>query len=262
MAGTRKIHLDGRRTRPSAEGVVIPFVNAGMHYGYSVFEGIRCYATAAGPGRIPSRRTRGPAAGLRPGRGFPRSALHQGSRSSRAIHKRLPPTVLVLLHPADDLSGRRHEHGGGCGQATPDDRGLGVDSVSGGKGEGTRHPGQHLFVHAAAPEHHDDQGQGLGKLRGIDSGEDRVATARVLTRRSCSTQAGYVAECTGENIFVVRNGSHLHAVPRSPILEGITRDSLITMARDTGIHGRGRTRFRATNSISPMRYLCAARRPK
>src|SRR5438128_5914239 len=34
--------------RPAAEGVV-PFVNAGLHYGYTVFEGIRCYATDRGP---------------------------------------------------------------------------------------------------------------------------------------------------------------------------------------------------------------------
>ena len=39
--------MDGE-LRPAAEGVV-PFVNAGLHYGYSVFEGIRCYATEHGP---------------------------------------------------------------------------------------------------------------------------------------------------------------------------------------------------------------------
>jgi branched-chain amino acid aminotransferase len=44
---------------------------------------------------------------------------------------------------------------------------------------------------------------------------------------------GYVAECTGENIFVVRNGI-IYTVPKGPILEGITRDSLITIARDMG----------------------------
>jgi len=44
---------------------------------------------------------------------------------------------------------------------------------------------------------------------------------------------GYVAECTGENIFVVRNGV-IYTVPRGSILEGITRDSLITIARDMG----------------------------
>ena len=27
----------------------VPIVNAGLHYGFSVFEGIRCYATGRGP---------------------------------------------------------------------------------------------------------------------------------------------------------------------------------------------------------------------
>ncbi|HZY42366.1 MAG TPA: aminotransferase class IV, partial [Anaerolineae bacterium] len=42
---------------------------------------------------------------------------------------------------------------------------------------------------------------------------------------------GYVAECTGENIFVVRNGK-IFTPPTTTILEGITRDSLIAIARD------------------------------
>ena len=44
---------------------------------------------------------------------------------------------------------------------------------------------------------------------------------------------GYVAECTGENIFVVRK-EVIYTVPRASILEGITRDSLITIAGDMG----------------------------
>jgi branched-chain amino acid aminotransferase len=44
---------------------------------------------------------------------------------------------------------------------------------------------------------------------------------------------GYVAECTGENIFVVRK-NRIYTVPRGSILEGITRDSLITLAEDAG----------------------------
>ena len=34
--------------RPAAEAVV-PFLSAGMQYGFSVFEGIRCYSTDQGP---------------------------------------------------------------------------------------------------------------------------------------------------------------------------------------------------------------------
>jgi len=44
---------------------------------------------------------------------------------------------------------------------------------------------------------------------------------------------GYVAECTGENIFVVRHGKII-TPPTTTILEGITRDSLIVIARDLG----------------------------
>src|SRR5205807_4280153 len=44
---------------------------------------------------------------------------------------------------------------------------------------------------------------------------------------------GYVAECSGENIFVVRDNL-IYTVPKASILEGITRDSLITLARDLG----------------------------
>src|SRR5207248_9529642 len=36
-----------------------------------------------------------------------------------------------------------------------------------------------------------------------------------------------------ENLFVVRKGT-IYTVPKSSILEGITRDSLITLARDLG----------------------------
>jgi branched-chain amino acid aminotransferase len=44
---------------------------------------------------------------------------------------------------------------------------------------------------------------------------------------------GYVAECTGENLFFVRKGI-IYTTPSAGILEGITRDSLIALARDLG----------------------------
>jgi branched-chain amino acid aminotransferase len=46
--------------------------------------------------------------------------------------------------------------------------------------------------------------------------------------------AGYVAECTGENIFVVRDGI-IYTPPRASILEGITRDTVMVLAADFGI---------------------------
>jgi branched-chain amino acid aminotransferase len=44
---------------------------------------------------------------------------------------------------------------------------------------------------------------------------------------------GYIAECTGENIFLVRD-KVVYTPARGAILEGITRDSVITLARDLG----------------------------
>jgi branched-chain amino acid aminotransferase len=45
---------------------------------------------------------------------------------------------------------------------------------------------------------------------------------------------GYVAECTGENIFVVRRGRVL-TPSGGAILEGLTRDTIMTIARDEGL---------------------------
>jgi len=45
---------------------------------------------------------------------------------------------------------------------------------------------------------------------------------------------GYVSEASGENIFIVRNGV-LKTTPLTTILEGITRDSIMTIARDNRI---------------------------
>ncbi len=45
---------------------------------------------------------------------------------------------------------------------------------------------------------------------------------------------GYVSEGSGENVFIVRNGI-LKTTPLTSILEGITRDSIIEIARKEGI---------------------------
>ena len=44
---------------------------------------------------------------------------------------------------------------------------------------------------------------------------------------------GYVSEASGENIFMVRDGK-IKTTPLTSILPGITRDSIITVARDKG----------------------------
>ncbi len=44
--------------------------------------------------------------------------------------------------------------------------------------------------------------------------------------------AGYVAECSGENIFAIRDGIIYTPPINSPILPGVTRDAVVTLARE------------------------------
>jgi branched-chain amino acid aminotransferase len=46
---------------------------------------------------------------------------------------------------------------------------------------------------------------------------------------------GYVSECTGENIFVVKNGRILTPPVTAGALEGLTQNSVMTIARDLGV---------------------------
>jgi branched-chain amino acid aminotransferase len=65
----------------------------------------------------------------------------------------------------------------------------------------------------------------LAKVEAIKAGYDEAILL--------NTQ-GAVAECTGENLFVVKDGALLTPPLASGALEGITRDSVMTIARDHG----------------------------
>ncbi len=64
--------------------------------------------------------------------------------------------------------------------------------------------------------------------------------ASVEARRSGYDEAmlldteGYVAECSGENIFIVREG-RVKTTPLTSVLPGITRDTVLTLLRDRGV---------------------------
>ena len=69
------------------------------------------------------------------------------------------------------------------------------------------------------------------------SGSFRILTV-VLLLAGCDEalmldNEGYVAEGTGENVFVVRQG-RLHTPELTSCLDGITRDTIMTLARDMG----------------------------
>jgi branched-chain amino acid aminotransferase len=65
---------------------------------------------------------------------------------------------------------------------------------------------------------------------------------------------GYVSECTTSNIFVIRRG--LIATPdRTTILEGITRDTVMTLAAERGLTVQERRITRDERSTAPTKCL-------
>ena len=65
----------------------------------------------------------------------------------------------------------------------------------------------------------------LAKIEGIHSGADEVLML---------DSEGHVAEGSGQNIFVVKNGAIRTPAPYAGILKGVTRDVVIELARGAG----------------------------
>jgi branched-chain amino acid aminotransferase len=66
----------------------------------------------------------------------------------------------------------------------------------------------------------------MAKVEALNSGYDEAILL---------SPQGYVSECTGENIFVVRDGRITTPPASAGALEGITQRSVMTIARDLGL---------------------------
>jgi branched-chain amino acid aminotransferase len=66
----------------------------------------------------------------------------------------------------------------------------------------------------------------LAKVEAVQSGYDEAILLNTH---------GQVAECTGENIFIVKDGTLITPPLSSGALGGFTRDSIMTIARDLGV---------------------------
>jgi branched-chain amino acid aminotransferase len=67
----------------------------------------------------------------------------------------------------------------------------------------------------------------MAKVEALKAGYDEAALL---------SPQGYVSECTGENLFVLRNGRILTPPLDAGALEGITQDSVMTIARDLDLN--------------------------
>ena len=66
----------------------------------------------------------------------------------------------------------------------------------------------------------------LAKIEGLNAGVEEAIMLNIQ---------GYVAECTGDNIFIVKNGALITPPPSAGVLEGITRRTVMDLAAARGI---------------------------
>lgn len=87
----------------------------------------------------------------------------------------------------------------------------------------------------------------LAKTEAVDAGFDEAILMN---------SQGKVCEATGMNIFMVRNNKLITPSFDQDILEGITRDSVMTMARDLGIETQQRQIDKTELFIADEVFLC------
>ncbi len=222
------------------EGKFIPFgeaklhfLTSSLHYGTSLFEGIRSYSTQNGPAIFRLR-----------------DHLERLIQSTKILGIEEFPYTLDQIYDASIKLVRMNNmeecyirplvyiKEGGWNLSVTNvkiDMGIAVWKWTNYLGESALKNGVRANV-SSFPRHHPNIMMTKGKIAGnyVNS-----VLAKSESLRGGFDEAimldpnGNVSECTGENIFVVRNGI-IYTTPRNSVLEGLTRDSIIKIASDLG----------------------------
>jgi branched-chain amino acid aminotransferase len=229
---TEKIWMNGELV--PWESAQIHVLTHTLHYGMGVFEGIRAYETDRGPGVF--RLT---------------EHIERLDRSARILGMELPYSVDELIAatkatvaatglPSCYIRPIAYYGYGEMGLNTipcsvdvaiacwPWGAYLGDDALTAGVrmkiSSWQRH--DHNIMPPAAKTTGNYVNSSLAKVEALKAGYDEA----ILLNR-----AGMVAECTGENIFVSRGGRLITPPLSAGALEGITQDTVMTIARDLGL---------------------------
>ncbi|MCI0397354.1 MAG: branched-chain amino acid transaminase [Chloroflexi bacterium] len=224
------IWLDGELV--PFERATVHFLNPTLHYGPGVFEGIRCYATARGPAVFRLREH-----------------LERFLASARVLG------VTDLPYGLDELRDAicRTVCANGFSECYirplmyfDGPLGLNLDAyrpvvaIAAWKwgaylGQEGLETGVRMMV-SSMTRMHPNSSMTKAKISGqyVNSILAKTMAARAGFDEAVMLDPdGYVAECTGENLLLVRDRI-IYTTPRAAILEGITRDTVITLARDAG----------------------------
>jgi branched-chain amino acid aminotransferase len=215
------------------EKATLHFLTPALHYGVGVFEGIRSYATERGPAvfRLKDHCERLAQSALVLGfRALPYSAdeLAEAVRATVAANGFEECYIRPLIYLAE-----------GGWNLTVD---AGVPAVGIAVWEWRNYLGAEALEKgiraniASFTRHHPNVMMTKAKISGNYANSVLAKTESVrlgFEEAIMLDPQGYVAECTGENIFLVHAGRIL-TPPLAAVLEGITRDAIITLARDLG----------------------------
>ena len=205
-----------------------------LHYGLGVFEGIRCYRGADGSSSVFRLRehverlfgsARIVEIDMPYGRDEIETAILETLRANRMSEGYIRPLVYL---------------GAGAMGLLPKDNPTQVAIVVWPWGAYLGDEGLERGIRAKVSSytrHHPNVS--LTKSKTCGDYVNSILAKREVTRMGYDEAImldtnGLVAECSGENIFIVRRGV-LKTPPLVSVLEGITRDSVIRIARDKGI---------------------------
>ena len=225
------IWMDGKLV--PFDQATVHFITPTLHYGLGVFEGIRCYETTQGPAvfRLQKHLERFlDSIHILGIRDFPydvvelREAVHSVIRANRFNECYIRPLMYLKGPMGLDMD-----------KSTPQ---VGIAAWEWGPylGEQAKQAGAHMMV-SSFSRLHPNVNMTKSKVAGNYVNSMLVKT---LALRSGYDEAiildteGFVSECTGENLFMVRDGV-LYTPPAAHVLEGITRDCVITLAGDLRI---------------------------
>jgi len=225
------IWMDG--TLVDYEKATVPFLNTALHYGLGVFEGIRCYSTDNGPAVFRLREHMERLINSAKVLGFrelPYTAneLCQAAKETVLSNGFKACYIRPLIYHSSPNPNLNLDTG--CAKV-----GIATWEWDGYLGNESKEKGVRANV-SSFTRHHANIMMTKAKITGNYTNSVLAKTESVrlgFDEAIMLDPQGYVAECTGENLFIVRKGQ-IYTPQTATVLEGITRDSLITLAGDLG----------------------------
>lgn len=228
---SKYIWMDGELVE--FEKATVHILNPAMHYGAAVFEGIRAYNTSKGPAVF---RLREHAERLLDSAHV--FGIREFAFTVDDIVKAMKNTVRAneftdcYIRPLLYLKGGAWNLNVDAGQPA---LAIAVWQWSNYLGEEALAKGIRANI-SSYTRHHPNVSMTKAKIAGnyMNSFLAKTESERLGFQEAIMLDPqGYVGECTGENLFVVRHGKVITPVT-APVLEGITRHTIFTIAKDLG----------------------------